>query len=125
MATLNDITAIADEAQADGTATKLKQSTSTTRKSRQKFSTAAPVKDKKAKDEATAAPTKTEIVLKKLTSAKGVTIQTLMDATGWQAHSVRGFLSGTVKKKLGHELLCETGKGGQRRYRIVEAKTAG
>jgi hypothetical protein len=81
--------------------------------------------DKKARDEAPAAVTKTDIVLKKLKSAKGVTIQTLMDATGWQAHSVRGFLSGTVKKKLGHELLSETGKDGQRRYRIVEAKTAG
>ncbi|ESZ70317.1 hypothetical protein X727_12440 [Mesorhizobium sp. L103C119B0] len=64
-------------------------------------------------------------MLKKLKSAKGVTIQVLMDATGWQAHSVRGFLSGTVKKKLCHELLSETGKDGQRRYRIVEANNAG
>ncbi|TPK34217.1 DUF3489 domain-containing protein [Mesorhizobium sp. B2-5-3] len=79
----------------------------------------------KAKDVVPAAPTKTDIVLKKLKSAKGVTIQTLMEATGWQAHSVRGFLSGAVKKKLGHELLSETGKDGQRRYRIIDAKIAG
>ncbi|TIL73992.1 MAG: DUF3489 domain-containing protein [Mesorhizobium sp.] len=38
--------------------------------------------------------TKTDIVLKKRQSAKGITIQALMDATGWQVQSVRGFLSG-------------------------------
>ncbi|RUY59249.1 DUF3489 domain-containing protein [Mesorhizobium sp. M7A.F.Ca.CA.001.09.2.1] len=96
-----------------------------TRKPREKSVVTVSMTVKKAKDEAPAAPTKTDIVLKKLKSAKGATIQTLMDATGWQAHSVRGFLSGTVMKKLGHELLSETGKDGQRRYRIAEAKTAG
>jgi hypothetical protein len=65
-----------------------------------------------------ASKTKTEIVLAKLKSAKGATIQTLMDATGWQAHSVRGFLSGTVRKKLGLNLVNEIGKDGQRYYRI-------
>ena len=62
--------------------------------------------------------TKSELVLKKLGLAKGVTIEMLMEATGWQAHSVRGFLSGTVKKKLGHALMSEVGKDGLRRYRI-------
>lgn len=96
-----------------------------TRKLREKSGVTVSVIVKKAKGEAPATPTKTDIVLKKLKSAKGVTMQVLMDATGWQAHSVRGFLSGTIKNKLGHELLSETGKDGQRRYRIVEAKTAG
>jgi hypothetical protein len=32
---------------------------------------------------------------------QGATIQELMSATGWQAHSVRGFLSRTVRKQLG------------------------
>ena len=36
--------------------------------------------------------TKASVVLKKLHSPKGVTIDALMEATGWQAHSVRGFL---------------------------------
>ncbi len=75
------------------------------------------VQAKKPKTEAPAG-TKTYAVLKKLKGAKGVTLEALMEATGWQAHSVRGFLSGTVKKKLGHSLSSETGKDGIRRYRI-------
>ena len=32
---------------------------------------------------------------------QGASIMTLMQVTGWQAHSVRGFISGTIKNKLG------------------------
>ncbi|MER8983562.1 DUF3489 domain-containing protein [Mesorhizobium sp. M0088] len=124
MSIFNNTTMKADNAEAADTAPSVDDSTPT-RKPREKSVVTVAVTVKKVKDEAPAAPTKTDIVLKKLKSAKGATIQTLMDATGWQAHSVRGFLSGTVKKKLGHELLSDTGKDGQRRYRIAEAKTAG
>jgi hypothetical protein len=62
---------------------------------------------------------KADLVLKKLRSSKGATVATLMEATGWQAHSVRGFLSGTVKKKLGLTLASEIGKDGVRRYRVA------
>ena len=65
--------------------------------------------------------TKSDIVLKKLRSAKGATLDTLMEATGWQAHSVRGFLSGTVKMKLGLTLISEKGKDDVRRYRVTGA----
>jgi hypothetical protein len=75
----------------------------------------------RAKPPAQAAETKTSIVLKKLNSPKGVTIEMLMDATAWQAHSVRGFLSAVVKKKLGLILVNEIGKDGVRRYRIDSA----
>lgn len=67
------------------------------------------------------APTKADLILKKLSAGKGVTIQTMMEMTGWQAHSVRGFLSGTVKKKLGHAVVSDVGKDGVRRYRIAAA----
>jgi hypothetical protein len=63
---------------------------------------------------------KTEIVLRKLKAAKGVTLPMLMEATGWQAHSVRGFLSGTVRRKLGLTLVSEIGKDGARRYRVTD-----
>jgi Protein of unknown function (DUF3489) len=42
----------------------------------------------------------------------------MMQATKWQQHSVRGFLAGTVKKKLGFSLKSSKLNGGIRRYRI-------
>lgn len=64
------------------------------------------------------AETKTSRAIGKLRAPKGVTIEALMEATGWQAHSVRGFLSGVVKKKLGLSVVSDVGKDGVRRYRI-------
>jgi hypothetical protein len=50
---------------------------------------------------------------------EGATIEAMMAATGWQAHSVRGALSGSVKKKLG--LTVGSGKtNGVRTYRIID-----
>lgn len=49
----------------------------------------------------------------------GATIAELMKATGWQAHSVRGFLSGALKKKAGMTIASEKGDDGERRYRIA------
>ena len=69
------------------------------------------------------APSRAELVLKKLRAAKGTTLVQLTEATGWQTHSVRGFLSGTVKKKLGLNLVSDVGKDGVRRYRVVAAAT--
>lgn len=52
----------------------------------------------------------------------GATLQAMQDATGWQAHSVRGAIAGSLKKKLGFTVTSEKTDVG-RIYRI--AKGAG
>lgn len=49
----------------------------------------------------------------------GATIAQIMAGTGWQAHTVRGAISGMVRKKLGYEVVTEKGADGQRAYRIA------
>jgi hypothetical protein len=73
----------------------------------------------KSKSSASIKTSKHDAVLKLLRSNKGATIPELQKATGWQPHSVRGFLSGTVKKRLGLTLRSEQGKSGERRYSIA------
>lgn len=53
-----------------------------------------------------------------LSRREGTTIATIMKATNWQAHSVRGFFAGVVRKKLRLKLLSEPGRKG-RVYRIT------
>ena len=56
---------------------------------------------------ATGKQTKQQACLDLLGRQEGATIEELQAATGWQQHSVRGFLAGAVKKKLGLTLLSE------------------
>ena len=62
--------------------------------------------------------TKQERVLTLLSQSEGASIEEMMQATDWQQHSVRGFLAGTVKKKLGFLLTSLKLDDGVRRYRI-------
>ena len=66
---------------------------------------------------------KTDNIVALLQRPEGATIKAIMKATGWQSHSVRGFLAGTVSKKL--KLKLESEKvDGERVYRIARAKKA-
>ena len=65
--------------------------------------------------------TKTQVLLSLLERPKGATAEDMMAAVGWQKHSVRGFLAGTVKKKLGLALSSEKQEEAPRRYRIVKS----
>ena len=62
--------------------------------------------------------TKHDRVLTLLSRREGATIPEMMQATEWQQHSVRGFLAGTVKRKLGFSLISSKSEGELRRYRI-------
>lgn len=61
---------------------------------------------------------KAATVLDLLKRPDGATLAELMNATGWQAHSVRGFLSGTIGKKLGLTLASAKAEDGERTYSI-------
>jgi Protein of unknown function (DUF3489) len=62
-------------------------------------------------------------VLALLRGPGGATIASVMRSTGWQPHTVRGFLAAVVRKKLGLRLESEKADGG-RVYRIIAGKTS-
>ena len=64
--------------------------------------------------------TKQALLIDLLRAKGGATIVDIIAATGWQAHSVRGAISGTLKKKLGLTVTSEPVEGRGRVYRIVE-----
>gem|GEM_PF-2531090 len=61
---------------------------------------------------------RTAIVLALLRREHGATAKELMEATGWQAHSVRGLLSGTIAKKMQLTLVSTKDESGERTYLI-------
>ncbi len=64
--------------------------------------------------------TKTASLLALLSKPEGATVETMAHAAGWQTHSIRGFLAGHIRKKLGLKLSSEKGPEGVRRYRITQ-----
>ncbi|MCH9013157.1 MAG: DUF3489 domain-containing protein [Proteobacteria bacterium] len=66
--------------------------------------------------------TKQALLIDLLKRKKGATIEEIVEATGWQPHSVRGAISGTLKKKLGLAVTSERVGDGSRVYRIAGSR---
>jgi hypothetical protein len=61
---------------------------------------------------------KTATILDLLKRPGGASAKELLKATGWQPHSLRGFLSGTVGKKMGLTVTSTKGEDGERSYSV-------
>ncbi|KIN88267.1 DUF3489 domain-containing protein [Thauera sp. SWB20] len=66
--------------------------------------------------------TKQAFVIEMLHRPEGATLAQICASTGWLAHTVRGALSGTLRKKLGLAIISEKRADGERTYRIVWPK---
>ncbi len=89
-----------------------------------------PGRQTKTKPKAKASPTevrkgtKQALLIDLLKRKRGATIDDIVDATGWQPHSVRGAISGTLKKKLGLAVASEKIGSRGRVYRITGGREA-
>ena len=63
--------------------------------------------------------TKLAAIIDAMRRPGGATIAQMMAGTGWRAHTIRGAISGMVRKRFGYEVVTEKGTDGQRAYRIV------
>src|SRR6516162_8723332 len=112
-----------------GTTSKKAKRVTKSARSGQATTAAEKPKSSKPKSKATAkalarpgngSSSKQETVLSMLRHAKGTTVAAIMEATGWQPHSVRGFFAGVIKKKL--KLTLNSEKVGKARiYRIAKS----
>ncbi len=66
--------------------------------------------------------TKQEKLIAMLRRKEGATVEQIARALGWQAHTVHGVLSGTIRKRLGLNVVGTDNAGGTRTYRIVWAQ---
>ena len=66
---------------------------------------------------------KQNAVIAMMRRPEGASVDEVMAATGWQAHTVRGIVAGALKKKLGLLVISEKTERG-RVYRIADASSA-
>jgi Protein of unknown function (DUF3489) len=105
------------------TAAKSSERPSRTKRSGAKKTAAVSGRAVKASSDRTKPDSKQDRIVALLRRPEGANLDVLVKETGWQKHSVRGFLAGTVRKKLKLPLLSEK-IDGVRNYRIGTAKAA-
>jgi len=105
------------------TAAKSSERPSRARRSGAKKTAAVSAKATKASSDRVKPDSKQDRIVALLQRPEGATLDALVKETEWQKHSVRGFLAGTVRKKLKLPLLSEK-IDGVRNYRIGTAKAA-
>ena len=103
---------------ADDVATAREKTTKPPAKGKRRDTARPRAKDAKRADSAARDGSKAATILELLKRPGGATSQELMKATGWQRHSVRGFLSGTIRRKMGLEVISAKGEDGERSYSI-------
>lgn len=84
------------------------------------FEPQQPVPDPAPKARTPRTGTKQAKLIEMLRAEGGATIDEIVAATGWQSHTVRGAMSGALKKKLGLTIASEKVEGRGRAYMIVE-----
>ena len=78
----------------------------------------AAVATMKPTNDAPARETKLTKVIELLSRPEGATIDQIVDATGWQKHTVRSALSHALAKKRGYQIVSDKPKDGKRIYKI-------
>jgi hypothetical protein len=73
---------------------------------------------KAAKEKGVREGSKTEAILELLKRPGGATSKELLKLTGWQPHSLRGFLSGTIRKKMNLTVTSAKSENGERTYSV-------